>query len=431
MDSRPSENIALTSIRGLLALWVVGFHWFLKTDNVTLNAWFGQAYLAVDLFFILSGLILTDIYKSQTTFINPYHFYLKRILRVWPVHLLSMAILTVIVIFPEFDFTWNLDYSLSLLFFQSFFQLSNVVNPPAWSISVEWVCYLFFPFLLLFLIHGFKFQSVRVLVLLTAPFVLYWIDLHYGVEISAPGAVFRAMASFSYGMVISLWAERLQLSALASNVLFGLGLSLMLFFLVGINLSQRAHLHEDLGPLQAPETRIVGMIEHQASHAEIAKTMDDQHVSVHRLSVILNAPEIDIQRLYNESNPSGVYYRSLFFLRLQQWLREFHFAASIPLLGGFVLLALQSQRGFFPKILSTPWIHHLGKISFSVYLMHFPLLVFFQKVGFYSPLQHLQLDSIFAFKVCVMLMTLWLVSTLSFHCIENPARRLGRWILSS
>ena len=65
------EKVALTSIRGILALWVVGFHWFLNTGSHPLQAIFGQAYLSVDIFFVLSGLILCDVYKKS--FIEPVH----------------------------------------------------------------------------------------------------------------------------------------------------------------------------------------------------------------------------------------------------------------------------------------------------------------------------------------------------------------------
>ena len=129
---------------------------------------------------------------------------MKRFIRVWPVHLVAMVLLTLIVIYPSFEFQFDWDYVFSLLFFQSFVHLTNIVNPPAWSISVEWICYFLFPTLLLMMVKWFDRQWFRLLCLLLAPFLLYWVDLHFGTDIEGLNAVLRALAAFIFGMVISM-----------------------------------------------------------------------------------------------------------------------------------------------------------------------------------------------------------------------------------
>jgi peptidoglycan/LPS O-acetylase OafA/YrhL len=61
---------ALTSLRGIAALIIVVFHfsyYILPPAGVVLSSssnFFRNGYLAVDLFFILSGFIMTHVYRS-------------------------------------------------------------------------------------------------------------------------------------------------------------------------------------------------------------------------------------------------------------------------------------------------------------------------------------------------------------------------------
>ncbi len=421
------EKVALTSIRGILALWVVGFHWFLNTGSHPLQAIFGQAYLSVDIFFVLSGLILCDVYKKS--FIEPVHFFLKRLLRVWPVHVLAMTLLTLLVIYPGFEFSWNWDYSLSLMFFQAYKPLSNVVNPPAWSISVEWVCYLLFPFILLFLLQWFDRQMFRLLCLLLAPLLLCLADLHFGTEIQGLNAVLRALAAFVFGMVMSLYAERLVLTQAKSNALCTVGIALIVLILAWPNFSQRTLSPSLVVDIAPQEQQLLQMIQEQINHPDIAKTMDEQGISVKRLSELIHVPEVDIQTLYNSSNPSGRYVHSVMYVRLKNALTQIQFNSLFPLFGGLILLGLYAQNSFLAFILSGRIFHFLGKISYSIYLLHFPVLLFFEKIRFFSSTSEVQIDLQFAFKIAVMLVTLLVMSSLSFYGIETPARRLSAWLL--
>src|SRR6476620_3181673 len=82
---------SLDGIRGLAILLVVGFHNF---GYLTL---FKFGWLGVDLFFVLSGYLITGIlYKSLGTENYLKNFYIKRVLRIFPLYY-SILFLTLFV----------------------------------------------------------------------------------------------------------------------------------------------------------------------------------------------------------------------------------------------------------------------------------------------------------------------------------------------
>lgn len=82
--SQPTEIPALTSLRGLAALTVLIFH--VIPDF--------RGYLAVDLFFLLSGFVLTHVYRQIVLTRQSYFKFLKaRLARIYPVHLVILIVL--------------------------------------------------------------------------------------------------------------------------------------------------------------------------------------------------------------------------------------------------------------------------------------------------------------------------------------------------
>ena len=60
------ENTALTGVRGLAAVYVAAYHLFAYApDGFLAKRFVGRGYLAVDLFFILSGFVLAMNYGRQ------------------------------------------------------------------------------------------------------------------------------------------------------------------------------------------------------------------------------------------------------------------------------------------------------------------------------------------------------------------------------
>jgi peptidoglycan/LPS O-acetylase OafA/YrhL len=163
---RTGEIRALSGLRIVAAVWVVLFHFrplleqaapgFRSALAPVLNC----GAQGVDLFFILSGFVLTWNYldrmgESWSTR-AVLHFLWLRLARVWPVYLVTLHLAAAWIIFtlhvghipsPVADQLTAVSYVrqvlLVQLWFQPFFDGSSW-DGPAWSISAEWLAYLLF-----------------------------------------------------------------------------------------------------------------------------------------------------------------------------------------------------------------------------------------------------------------------------------------------
>ena len=88
------ELASLTPLRGIAALWVVIFHfcWYFPTihpERYTGAVYKG--YLAVDIFFVLSGFVITHVYKEgfarRVTGRHYRDFLMARVARLYPLHI--------------------------------------------------------------------------------------------------------------------------------------------------------------------------------------------------------------------------------------------------------------------------------------------------------------------------------------------------------
>lgn len=158
--SRVPPIPALTAIRGLAAWWVVIYH-FREALPAGTPAWLqgvlAHGYLAVDLFFILSGFVLSLNYGHQFAagLRGSLRFYGLRLARIYPLHLvvllLFLSVPLAILLFSSQGQAEGYDagyYLLSLALVQNWgFAEPLRWNVPAWSISTEFFAYLFFPLL--------------------------------------------------------------------------------------------------------------------------------------------------------------------------------------------------------------------------------------------------------------------------------------------
>lgn len=150
---KASPLYSLVGLRFLAALIVVAFH-FSKPAAGPLKNFVQNGFVGVTLFFILSGFILSYTYITEPGKIrgNKKEFWVARVARIYPMYLFS------IILFAPIIFLW--DHSdreqqitsgvASILLIQTWLQknmvLWNAWNPPGWSLSVEAVFYLIFPF---------------------------------------------------------------------------------------------------------------------------------------------------------------------------------------------------------------------------------------------------------------------------------------------
>ncbi len=177
-----NEIKSLTGLRGVVALWVVFFH-FSFFRNEFIQDIVGKGYVAVDIFFVLSAFLLTISYSGKFKELNYKAievFYKKRINRIYPVYIVSVVFL---VLFLEKSSISGILINATLL--QCFFNPNYLLNIVYWSLSTEWVCYLIFPFILWLVLH-YKIRSeVLILASLVLRFMLPYLphNLYIGSEI--------------------------------------------------------------------------------------------------------------------------------------------------------------------------------------------------------------------------------------------------------
>jgi len=187
-EIRGGEIKALTGLRIFAALWVVLFHFRALLDEAAPEVSEALAPLldcgaqGVDLFFILSGFVLTWTYLDR---LGPawstratVHFLWLRLARVWPIYLVTMHLAAAWIIFtlhvghiPSEEassltaISYLRQFFLVQLWFQPYFDGSSW-DGPAWSISAEWLAYLLFGALVLVIFRVAAVTRARSLVLL-------------------------------------------------------------------------------------------------------------------------------------------------------------------------------------------------------------------------------------------------------------------------
>ena len=158
----------IDGLRAVAVLSVIIFH--LK------NRWLPGGFLGVDIFFVISGFLITNIILSeiQNGSFSFRDFYTRRIKRIYPAFIAAVSLASVIAsqIFLYEDFNqMRKTIELSTVFLSNiylgfrlgYFDLSANENPVLhiWSLAVEEQYYLLYPLLLIFCYK--KTKSLRVL----------------------------------------------------------------------------------------------------------------------------------------------------------------------------------------------------------------------------------------------------------------------------
>ncbi len=213
---RPVDLPALTPLRGLAALWVILYHftwqYFPQLNSETFTQAIAKGYLAVDLFFLLSGFVLTHVYlarfRESVTARDYRGFLVARVARVYPLHLFVLAAFVIAeFIFAHGRAVMPLDGPLSVTaIFANIFMLQGLDalrlswNYPAWSISLEFAAYLVFPLVLRLLCQSR--QRRRVVIASACAAILAWLSFttEDGLnQWSGPLALARCLPEFFLG----------------------------------------------------------------------------------------------------------------------------------------------------------------------------------------------------------------------------------------
>ncbi|MFL5741795.1 MAG: acyltransferase family protein [Flavisolibacter sp.] len=204
---------ALDGLRGVANIMVVFYHNFPILYPYLFFSW-----LAMDIFFVMSGYLITDILiKTIGTRHFMRNFYARRLLRVFPLYFLSLVIL--LLILPLLlRFSFPIDYFISnQVYFWTFLQNWLLIFHPhpnesylnhLWSMAVEEQFYLLWP-LVFVLVRNAKILFTILLLLLigiiTIRFVLWTQHI--------PGLDYFSLFSFTRidGICIGCMVALLQL----------------------------------------------------------------------------------------------------------------------------------------------------------------------------------------------------------------------------
>lgn len=216
------EVKSLTGIRGIAALYVIFYHFFVVFQPERLlihdhiSTFISHGYIAVDLFFILSAYVLC--FSAQKNFSNKieYSKYLEfmknRFSRVYPLYFVCLVF--AIGFFAKTNHPFNILKHILLL--QIPFS-TDAILAPAWSLSVEWWIYLFFPFI--FRIIFKSNNAIKFLLIVLSIVILFYIgsreknflhggdlDIYFGIT-----PLFRGICDYVIGVIIFFVPQRVKL----------------------------------------------------------------------------------------------------------------------------------------------------------------------------------------------------------------------------
>ncbi len=359
----------LTSLRGIAAIVVVILHFAYSTlpeAGIFISRYtrfFRDGYLFVDLFFMLSGFIMTHVYLNSFCLgVNKANYwgYLRaRFARVYPLHLFTLAILFGLELlklslpnFSAFTGKFNITALFANVFMLQAFDFNcppllwckSSWNEPAWSISVEFLIYCIFPFILFALLKT-KPKTDWIVYIVTLILLLILIKVTRGTLESIIGI--PSIARCALECVLGIITYKVYQWGKYQNYL-------------NFNL------------LEIISTILVVFL---------------MHIGIRR--------------------------RVTF-----DWL-------TLPAFSLLIISLSISTNGFVSKILNSPPMLYLGKISYSIYMVHWCLIECLETFWMYK--FHSAFGSDFDLDSCLLALALFipislLVAALTYHFIEVPTR---------
>lgn len=211
-------------VQGLRAIAVLAVLLYHANSN-----WLPSGYVGVDVFFVISGFIITALLTARVGKIDLVAFYASRVKRIMPAYFVMLGVVTIVsaVLFLPADFAFFLDSLKSSALFTSnkfFADFGSYFAPKAdelpllhtWSLAIEMQFYLLFPLLVMCL--PARFRVVGFAVLATALFS--WAG--YRVLGSGSGKLYFALLAripeFMVGALVALLMRKRELPALLASV---------------------------------------------------------------------------------------------------------------------------------------------------------------------------------------------------------------------
>jgi peptidoglycan/LPS O-acetylase OafA/YrhL len=172
MQTQPNYIKSLDGVRAVAILLVMAFHF-----GIIRFGWMG-----VQLFFVLSGFLISSILLREKDTPSPLFqrlkkFWIRRSLRIFPLYYIYLTVFVVICLFTAFppgyfrDLPYLYSYTFNLTRISNSWHESPVYTH-FWSLCVEEQFYLFFPFII-FLLSRSSLRALLVAVLIAGP-VFRW-----------------------------------------------------------------------------------------------------------------------------------------------------------------------------------------------------------------------------------------------------------------
>ena len=362
MSKKTKYLPSIDSLRAIAVIAVIIYH-------IDAN-YLPGGFLGVDLFFVLSGYLISSLiikeYKSTGT-VNLYNFYVRRARRLLPaVYFMITVVLIIITLFngvllkkSYLDALFGYIYSSNWWYIfhkLDYFDSFGSQSPfkHLWSLAIEEQFYMFFP--LIFLIFNRKSKSNN--------------------------SNSKLNKNFIY-VVLSL----ILVSLIAHILLFDINNINRIYF--GTDTRAFSLLVGVVGAILYPMDRL----------SERTTKKDNMIYSIVSLVSIL----VLIGIMINTSEYNTWLYRGGFLL--------------VAIIGLIIIISSGRQYTFMSKLLSFKPLVFIGKISYSLYLWHFPILVVTTPVS--------EIGNPNLFYVTLRIILIFLVATGSYMFVETPIRKLG------
>ncbi len=314
----------IDGLRAIAVLLVVGFHAFPEFIQ--------GGYIGVDIFFVISGFLITTIIsknlRNETFTIKD--FYARRILRIFPALLLILIFCWVagwFLLLPDEYSRLSVQILAGTAFFSNilfwiqggYFDLASISKPllHLWSLGIEEQFYIFYP-LLLYVAWRRSYNILRILFVLILIFLslnLYFVNSN---EIIVKiGSIDFIVSNTFYSPFTRFWE-----------------------LMVGGVLALNNH------------PRIIANKFSQSTY-HISSFSNAQSL----LGVTLVVSFLAFYPYNNSESQAGA------------WML-------LPVIGAYLLISAGPDSWFNKKVLSSRLFVWLGKISYPLYLWHWPLLSF-------------------------------------------------------
>lgn len=220
-------------VQGLRAIAVLAVLLYHVNSN-----WLPAGYVGVDVFFVISGFIITALLTARVGKIELAAFYAGRVKRILPAYFVMLGVVTIVsaVLFLPADFAFFLDSLKSSALFTSnkyFADFGSYFAPKAdelpllhtWSLAIEMQFYLFFPLLVMRLPARLRVAGFAVL----AAALFAWV----GFRVLGRGngklyfALLARIPEFMVGALVALLMRQRELPALFASVVGCVGAVLL------------------------------------------------------------------------------------------------------------------------------------------------------------------------------------------------------------